>query len=238
MLRATTSCTFSTSQLPKAVRSPGLFNILTRKCISRHNGVYFFDISTAKSGPQMSKKCTPLWREAYFKVKILKKILYILSGISSDILAGISSDILSGISSDILSDIFSVILSGISSDILSDIFSDILPVEVRQCPLRSGSRGPAGNTWGGYSRLRSGREHWAGMLAVEVRQGTLGGDGRGWGPAGNTGRGWSWLKSGREHWAWMVVVEVRQGILSMDGHGWGPAGNTEYGWSWLRSGTE
>ena len=65
----------------------------------------------------------------------------ILSDISSDILSGISSDILSGISSDILSDILSGILSGISSDILSDIFSDILPVEVRQCPLRSGSRG-------------------------------------------------------------------------------------------------
>ena len=65
----------------------------------------------------------------------------ISSGISSDTLSGISSDILSGISSDILSDILSGILSGISSDILSDIFSDILPVEVRQCPLRSGSRG-------------------------------------------------------------------------------------------------
>ena len=40
--------------------------------------------------------------------------------------------------------------------------------------------------------------------SVEVRQGTLGGDGRGWGPAGNTGRGWSW---------------------------WGPAGNTWRGYS-------
>ena len=28
-------------------------------------------------------------------------------------------------------------------------------------------------------RLRSGREHWARMVAVEVRQGTLGADGRG-----------------------------------------------------------
>jgi len=27
--------------------------------------------------------------------------------------------------------------------------------------------------------LRSGREHWAGMVVVEVRQGTLGVDGRG-----------------------------------------------------------
>ena len=67
---------------------------------------------------------------------------------------------------------------------------------------------------------------------VEVRQGTLGGDGRGWGPAGNTGRGWSWLRSGREHWAGMVVVEVRQGTLGGDGRGWGPAGNTGRGWSW------
>ena len=69
----------------------------------------------------------------------------ILSDISSDILfgilSGISSGILSGISHGILSGISSGILSGMSSDILSDIFSDILPVEVRQCPLRSGSRG-------------------------------------------------------------------------------------------------
>ena len=89
--------------------------------------------------------------------------------------------------------------------------------------------------WRGYSRLRSGREHWAWMVVVEVRQGTLGGDTRGWGPAGNTGRGWSWLRSGREHWAGMVVVEVRQGTLGGDGRGWGPAGNTGRGWSWLRS---
>ena len=33
------------------------------------------------------------------------------------------------------------------------------------------------------SRLRSGREHWAQMVAVEVRQGTLGTAGRSWGPA-------------------------------------------------------
>ena len=73
--------------------------------------------------------------------------------------------------------------------------------------------------------MRSGREHWARMVVVEVRQGTLGAEGRGWGPAGNTARGWSWLRSGREHWACMVVVEVRQGTLSMDGRGWGPAPN-------------
>ena len=53
MLRATTACTFSTSQLPKVVQTPGVFNILASKCASRHNGVHFFDISTSKSGPNV-----------------------------------------------------------------------------------------------------------------------------------------------------------------------------------------
>ena len=53
MLRATTACTFSTSQLPKVVRTWSVFSILTSKCASRHNGVHFFDISTAKSGPHL-----------------------------------------------------------------------------------------------------------------------------------------------------------------------------------------
>ena len=42
MLRATTACTFSISQLPKVVRPCGVLYILTSKCASRHNGVYFF----------------------------------------------------------------------------------------------------------------------------------------------------------------------------------------------------
>ena len=50
VLRATTACTFSTSQLPKVVRDLELFTRLTWKCASRHNGVHFFDISTFKSG--------------------------------------------------------------------------------------------------------------------------------------------------------------------------------------------
>ena len=53
MLRATTACTFSTSQLPKVVRTWCVLYILTWKCASRHNGVHFFDISTSKSGPRM-----------------------------------------------------------------------------------------------------------------------------------------------------------------------------------------
>ena len=42
MLRATTACTFSTSQLPKVLRDPGVLHILTCKCASRHHGVQFF----------------------------------------------------------------------------------------------------------------------------------------------------------------------------------------------------
>ena len=53
MLRATTACTFSTSQLPKVVRTWCVLYILTWKCASRHNGAHFFDISTSKSGPTM-----------------------------------------------------------------------------------------------------------------------------------------------------------------------------------------
>ena len=53
VLRATTACTFSTSQLPKVVREWCVLYILTWKCASRHNGVHFFDIATSKSGPTM-----------------------------------------------------------------------------------------------------------------------------------------------------------------------------------------
>ena len=53
MLRATTACTFLTSQLPKVVREWCVLYILTSKCASRHNGVHFFDISTSKSSPNL-----------------------------------------------------------------------------------------------------------------------------------------------------------------------------------------
>ena len=48
VLRATTACTFSTSQLPKVLRPWCVLYILTSKCASRHNGVHFFDIATSK----------------------------------------------------------------------------------------------------------------------------------------------------------------------------------------------
>ena len=41
MLRATTACTFSTSELPKVVRSWCVLYILTWKCASRHTACNF-----------------------------------------------------------------------------------------------------------------------------------------------------------------------------------------------------
>ena len=53
VLRATTACTFSTSQLPKLLGTPQFLIHFTSKCASRHNAVHFFNISTSKSGPTL-----------------------------------------------------------------------------------------------------------------------------------------------------------------------------------------
>ena len=49
MLRATTACTFSSSQLPKLLRTPQFLTHFTSKSASRHNAVHFFNVSTSKS---------------------------------------------------------------------------------------------------------------------------------------------------------------------------------------------
>ena len=53
VLRGTTACTFSTSQLPNVIRTWCILYILTSKCASRHNDVHFFNISTSKSSSSM-----------------------------------------------------------------------------------------------------------------------------------------------------------------------------------------
>ena len=50
-LHATTACTFSTSQLPKVVRTWCVLTLFTSKCASHHNSVHFVEIGTSKSGP-------------------------------------------------------------------------------------------------------------------------------------------------------------------------------------------
>ena len=61
VLRATTACTFSTSQLPKVVRRWCLLYILTWKCASRHNSVHFFIFYLA------SWLCTRRFSEVTFR---------------------------------------------------------------------------------------------------------------------------------------------------------------------------
>ena len=53
VLRATTACTFSTSQLPKVVRTLVFLTFWLRNVLRSTNGVHFFDISTSKSGPNL-----------------------------------------------------------------------------------------------------------------------------------------------------------------------------------------
>ena len=43
----------TTSERPKVLRTPQFFALLTWKCVSRHNGVHFFDVSTSKSPPKL-----------------------------------------------------------------------------------------------------------------------------------------------------------------------------------------
>ena len=69
----------TTSEPPKVVRTPGVFNILTSKCASRHNGVHFFDIGTSKSGPTLVcfvhfdlKMCFAPQRRALFDIATSK----------------------------------------------------------------------------------------------------------------------------------------------------------------------
>ena len=70
----------TTSEPPKVVRTPSVFNILTSKCASRHNGVHFFDISTSKSRPKLKcfvhfdfKMCFAPQRRALFRHLNLQK---------------------------------------------------------------------------------------------------------------------------------------------------------------------
>ena len=63
VLRATTACTFSTSQLPKVVRTRQFFSLLTSKCASRHNCVQFF-ISHLPSGLRTRRFSKPTFRSS------------------------------------------------------------------------------------------------------------------------------------------------------------------------------
>ena len=74
VLLATAACHFRTSQLQKVLRTPEFFSIFISKCASRHSGVQFFNISTSKSGPNLTcfvhfhfKMCFSPQRRAIFQ---------------------------------------------------------------------------------------------------------------------------------------------------------------------------
>ena len=75
VLRATTACTFSTSQLPKVVREWCVLYIFTSKCASRHNGVHFF-ISRLASWLRTRRFSEPTFRPSgatnHWKNRVLR----------------------------------------------------------------------------------------------------------------------------------------------------------------------
>ena len=80
MLRATSACTFSNSQLPKVLREWCVLPLFTSKCASRHNGVHFFHLSTSKSRPNPTcfatfyfKMCFAPQRRALFPHRNFQK---------------------------------------------------------------------------------------------------------------------------------------------------------------------
>ena len=97
VLRATTACTFSTSQLPKVVREWCVLYILTSKCASHDNGVQFF-ISRLASWLRTRRFSEPTfrpsgatnhWKNGVSRLSYLFAHLYLLSSYS------FSSDLLS-----------------------------------------------------------------------------------------------------------------------------------------------
>ena len=65
VFRAATPCTFSSSQLPKLLRTLQFLTHFTSKYTSRHNAVHFFNISTSKSGPIL-RRFVPFYFEIGF----------------------------------------------------------------------------------------------------------------------------------------------------------------------------
>ena len=97
VLRATTACTFSTSQLPKVVRDRQFLTLLTSKCALRHNGVQFFIAPVAswlrtrrfREPTFRPSGATNHWKNSVSRLSYLFAHLHLLSSYS------FSSDLLS-----------------------------------------------------------------------------------------------------------------------------------------------
>ena len=82
VLRATTACTFSTSQLPKVVRTWFALYLLTSRCASRYNGVQFF-ISHLASWLRTRRFSEPTLRQIIGKTQFFATFLPFRTSASS-----------------------------------------------------------------------------------------------------------------------------------------------------------
>ena len=73
VLRTTTVCKKSTSQLPKVVRRWYILYILISKCTSRYNGMHFIDKLPCKAAPQNCPCFPKLLRKAFPQSCSLKR---------------------------------------------------------------------------------------------------------------------------------------------------------------------
>ena len=98
VLRATTACAFSTSQLPKVVRGWGVLYILPSKCASRHNGVHFF-MSHVASWLRTRRFSEPTFRPSgatnHWKTQCFATVLPFRASASSFFWLFLFSDLLS-----------------------------------------------------------------------------------------------------------------------------------------------
>ena len=78
VLRARTARTFSTSQLPKVVRTRCALCILTSKFASRHNGVQFF-ISHLPSGLRTRRFSEPTFQQIIGKKHNVSRLSYLFA---------------------------------------------------------------------------------------------------------------------------------------------------------------
>ena len=110
VLRATTACTFSTSQLPKVVWTWCVLYILTSKCASRHNGVQFF-ISHLASWLRTRRFSEPTFRPSGAKHSV-SQLSYLFAHLDLLSSALLSSTLLSSTLS-LLSDHFHLCFSSV-----------------------------------------------------------------------------------------------------------------------------
>ena len=122
VFRATTACAFSTSQLPKVVRTWCVLYILTCKCASRHNGVQFF-ISHLASWLRTRRFSEPTLRPSgasnHWKKHSVSRLSYLFAHLQL-----LSSDSFSSLIFSLLLSLFSLLLpcSAFHLSILSEVW--------------------------------------------------------------------------------------------------------------------